>query len=384
MIVDVSRTWPDNWDALRSGTGCRICEQGRVDQDEWGVRFFTGNVSDAYLMRRPPQPGYAVVTFRGRHVSDPTDLTVDELAAWWADIRVAAQAIIIIYKPCHLNYEILGNSVPHVHVHVIPRYLDDPAPGRPIPDSLWQHASELSASHLLNQVAALQHSATQYGGAETQTDSITLVQRGYDTIDERYSPWAQHVDPPLRLPYIERVLAMADSPPSRAVELGCGPGLPVGRFLAERCSYLGVDLSAAMLRRAAVNVPTGVFIQADMTRLALAANSIDLVVAFYSITHLPRDRHSALFQSVAEWLRPGGWFVATLGTGDNPGGTEADWLGGGPMFWSGFDVETNVKLLRQAGLEVQDASVVDQSELGNPVQFLWVIARRPLLKNNRG
>ena len=207
---------------------------------------------------------------------------------------------------------------------MIPRYLDDPAPGRPIPDSLWQHASELSASQLLNQVAALQHAATQCGGAETKIDSITLVQRGYDTIGERYSPWAQQVDPPLRLPYIERVVAMADSPPSRAVELGCGPGLPVGRYLADQCSYLGVDLSAAMLRQAVINVPTGLFIQADMSRLVLPPSSMDLVVAFYSITHLPRDRHSAVFQSVAEWLRPGGWFVASLGTGDNPGGTEAD------------------------------------------------------------
>jgi hypothetical protein len=68
----------------------------------------------------------------------------------------------------------------------------------------------------------------------------------------------------------------------------------------------------------------------------------------------------------------------------NPVGTEADWLGGGPMFWSSFHVGTNVKLMRQAGLEIQDASVVDQSQLGNPVQFLWVIARRPLRTNNGG
>lgn len=27
----------------------------------------------------------------------------------------------------------LGNTVPHLHTHVVPRYVDDPAPGGPIP-----------------------------------------------------------------------------------------------------------------------------------------------------------------------------------------------------------------------------------------------------------
>jgi hypothetical protein len=46
-----------------------------------------------YLMRRPPQPGYSVVMFRGRHVPDPTELDAGELAALWADLPVAARAI---------------------------------------------------------------------------------------------------------------------------------------------------------------------------------------------------------------------------------------------------------------------------------------------------
>ena len=32
-----------------------------------------------------------------------------------------------------LNYEVLGNSLPHLHTHVIPRYADDPKPGWPFP-----------------------------------------------------------------------------------------------------------------------------------------------------------------------------------------------------------------------------------------------------------
>ena len=32
-----------------------------------------------------------------------------------------------------MNYDILGNSVPHLHVHVVPRYADDPRPEWPFP-----------------------------------------------------------------------------------------------------------------------------------------------------------------------------------------------------------------------------------------------------------
>ena len=32
-----------------------------------------------------------------------------------------------------MNYEVLGNALPHLHTHLVPRYLDDPAPGRPFP-----------------------------------------------------------------------------------------------------------------------------------------------------------------------------------------------------------------------------------------------------------
>ena len=140
-----------------------MCLQGRVDEDEWGVRVFAGKVSDAYLMRRPPQPGYVVVTFRERHVADPTEMTAQEQAAWWADIGAVARAINDIYNPCHINYEILGNSVPHTHVHVVPRYLDDPAPGRPLPGSSWQVARELSKTELDDQALALRRALGQYG-----------------------------------------------------------------------------------------------------------------------------------------------------------------------------------------------------------------------------
>lgn len=37
------------------------------------------------------------------------------------------------YGPLKMNYETLGNTVPHLHTHLIPRYVADPNPGGPFP-----------------------------------------------------------------------------------------------------------------------------------------------------------------------------------------------------------------------------------------------------------
>ena len=65
-----------------------------------------------------------------------------------------------------------------------------------------------------------------------------------------------------------------------------------------------------------------------------------------------------------------------MGANDNPDGFAEDWLGA-PMYWSHFDAATNRRLVEAAGLEILDASIIDEDEDGVPVPFLWVVARRP-------
>jgi RimJ/RimL family protein N-acetyltransferase/diadenosine tetraphosphate (Ap4A) HIT family hydrolase len=90
-------------------------------------------VGDAHLERHAIARGHAIVVFRGRHVADFTSLTAAEAAAYWLDVHTAARMIEQVFAPCHMNYQLLGNSVPHLHIHLVPRYIDDPAPGRPLP-----------------------------------------------------------------------------------------------------------------------------------------------------------------------------------------------------------------------------------------------------------
>jgi len=110
-----------------------MCAQGRPDETRHGVRIFAGAVSDAYLQRANVQRGYTVVVWRGRHVAEPTELEPDAATAYWLEVMRVARALETYLKPVKMNYNLLGNSLPHLHTHLIPRFADDPRPGWPLP-----------------------------------------------------------------------------------------------------------------------------------------------------------------------------------------------------------------------------------------------------------
>jgi diadenosine tetraphosphate (Ap4A) HIT family hydrolase len=119
-----------------------MCEQGRPEETEYGVRIFAGVVSDAYLQRAGVQRGYTISIWRGRHVAEPTELEAAEAAAYWSELLRVGRALEEHLEPVKMNYELLGNALPHLHTHVMPRYADDPKPGWPFP-----HPAEEPAPH---------------------------------------------------------------------------------------------------------------------------------------------------------------------------------------------------------------------------------------------
>jgi diadenosine tetraphosphate (Ap4A) HIT family hydrolase len=129
----MTATWPADWDAMLAGEGCSMCAKGRPDDDGFGIRIQAARYSDAYLQRADMQRGYTLVIWRGRHVAEPTELEAVEAAEYWLEVLRVAEALQRYYRPLKMNYEVLGNALPHLHTHLVPRYLDDPAPGRPFP-----------------------------------------------------------------------------------------------------------------------------------------------------------------------------------------------------------------------------------------------------------
>jgi len=158
------------------------------------------------------------------------------------------------------------------------------------------------------------------------------------------------------------------------LDLGCGTGEHVTAALASRYSVVGVDISARSVAAARRRVGDASFVDGDIASVAFRGGSFDAVVASFSLIHVPRELHAEVLGQIASWLRPGGWFVATMGA---DGGTDAvgDFLGV-DMYWSSWGADTNIDLVQDAGLDV--VSAVEHTEHDNGViRHLWVVARRP-------
>jgi SAM-dependent methyltransferase len=202
-----------------------------------------------------------------------------------------------------------------------------------------------------------------------------MVAHGYDQIAEKHHWWAGHTRAEERQRYTTFILEQFTAGAS-LLELGCGVGLPTAKLLAQHFQVTGVDISARHITMARQNVPEATFLLADMTALNFPPNSFDAVVAFYSIIHVPRDEQPGLLRDIAVWLKPGGLFMAAMGTGDVPEDIQPDWLGA-PMYWSHFDSPTNQRLVQQAGLHIVKAVEETALEDGNLITFLWMVAQKP-------
>jgi diadenosine tetraphosphate (Ap4A) HIT family hydrolase len=111
-----------------------MCQEGRPERTQHGVRVFAGDFVDAYVGARAAQRGYVVAIWRGRHVNDLTELTTSELAGYWSEVAHVSRALARHYQPRKVNYEVLGNQVPHLHTHISARFVSgDVAPGQPLP-----------------------------------------------------------------------------------------------------------------------------------------------------------------------------------------------------------------------------------------------------------
>jgi diadenosine tetraphosphate (Ap4A) HIT family hydrolase len=75
--------------------------------------------------------GYCVLVSRC-HATELSHLGNVERGEFLEEMCTLARAIEDCFHPHKLNYELLGNQVPHLHWHLFPRYPDDPDRLRPV------------------------------------------------------------------------------------------------------------------------------------------------------------------------------------------------------------------------------------------------------------
>ena len=200
-----------------------------------------------------------------------------------------------------------------------------------------------------------------------------IVRRGYEQGD--YSAAFQRYGPPSAMErhYLDRLLVL--SPPTpKILDLGCGTGLPIDKYLADHGADLtGIDSSPKHIALAKSNLPAASYHEGDLLHAVLPEGCFDGVVSFYAIFHIPRSEHEDLFIRVNRLLKPNGIFLATLGTSDSAYGEEASWAGA-CMAWSSYDAETYRRLLTEAGFDIIESAFEGQP--GDVEHHFWVLARK--------
>lgn len=199
------------------------------------------------------------------------------------------------------------------------------------------------------------------------------VELAYDALGASFGKWAERIEGDPWERFLDELVARLPTD-GRVLDLGCGNGEKIAR-LAERFELVAVDLSEEQLRLARTRLSGATLLNGDFSKLDFADHSFDAVTALYSVIHVPRDEHRDLFGRIERWLKPGGLLLAAL---SHVGGEDRtyEWLGV-EMFFSGFDAETNRRLIDEAGFDLLLDELVWMREPEAEVAFLWVLARKP-------
>lgn len=85
-------------------------------------------VSTLYLFKEQTYHGRCIVAYRG-HVNELYELPASELALFMQDVTRAAKAMKTAFNPAKINYGAYSDKLPHLHVHLVPKYVDGPSWG---------------------------------------------------------------------------------------------------------------------------------------------------------------------------------------------------------------------------------------------------------------
>ena len=67
-----------------------------------------------------------------------------------------------------------------------------------------------------------------------------------------------------------------------------------------------------------------------------------------------------------------------MGTTNTPNLQTSNWLGA-PMYWSFFDKDTNLKLIKQAGFNLIISQIEHEHETTGTIPHLYVLAQKPAI-----
>jgi diadenosine tetraphosphate (Ap4A) HIT family hydrolase len=107
---------------------CKICDGAWPLEDH-----FLGEcgLTKAYVFEDQFFPGWTVLVLKD-HASELFELSKEVRHRLMEEVSYVAKTLARMFDARKMNYELLGNQVPHIHWHLIPRLTTDPDPLKPV------------------------------------------------------------------------------------------------------------------------------------------------------------------------------------------------------------------------------------------------------------
>lgn len=168
--------------------------------------------------------------------------------------------------------------------------------------------------------------------------------------------------------WLDRFLSYV-RPGGTILDIGCGMGEPIARYLIERgFTVVGIDAAPSMIELCRVRFPDSEWIVANMTELALA-REFDGVIAWDSFFHLGKLEQRAMFARFAAHARIDAPLMFTSGSAD---GEAIGTFGGQPLYHASLDQSEYEQLLANNGFVVRE-HMVNDPDCGN--HTVWLATR---------
>jgi diadenosine tetraphosphate (Ap4A) HIT family hydrolase len=119
---------------------CEICRRMAYMAAENPYLIAELETGYAVLADNQHIPGYTIFVCK-TCVAELHELEPVVRSRFLEEMALVAEATFRAFQPRKLNYELLGNSVSHLHWHLLPRYADDPNPMWPV----WNNEAWMNA-----------------------------------------------------------------------------------------------------------------------------------------------------------------------------------------------------------------------------------------------
>ena len=141
------------------------------------------------------------------------------------------------------------------------------------------------------------------------------------------------------------------SPKGKILDIGCGPGFPLTKYLCDRgFTVTGIDFSGQMIEIArSLSIESAAFIECDFHDFE-SPQKFDGVLAWDSLFHFPKESQESIYPKMGRLLKTGGYLLFTHG---HKNGEHVDTMMGESFYYSSLAKTKVEELLTVNGFQLE-------------------------------